>query len=280
MSAITNISDLINRATGGNSGTPETMWVYKDARDTAGAATAPIVGRISSMFAWIGTQCHGTYPTSAAYPTRATAGALGQANPGGGREKWLVGVAASASQMGTLILYDRLAHIGNLSGTATGAQTVNLTLSGLRYSAGTGVQIWLEIHTQIGASSTTITASYTNQAGTSGQTTQATAWGNTNFREKDRIVILPLASGDSGVQAVASVTAAATTGTAGAFGVVLVRPLLYIPISGSSLAVARDLVTGLPSLQKIETDACLAWAWVATVATAPQVVASVHSVEA
>lgn len=280
MASITNISELISRATGGNSGTPETMWIYKDARDAAGAATAPIIGRLSSLWAWIGSPAHGAYPTSAAYPTRATDGALKQANPGGGREKWLLGVTASALTYGTLILYDRLAHIGSLSGTATGAQTVSLTLSGLRYASGAGVQIWCEIHTQIGASSTTITASYTNQAAASGQTTQATAWGNTNYREKDRIIVLPLASGDSGVQAVASVTAAATTGTAGAFGVVLARPLLYIPISGASLAVARDLVTGLPSLQKIETDACLAWAWYPNTTTAPQLFASVHSVEA
>jgi hypothetical protein len=280
MAAITNISDLINRATGGSSGTPETMWIYKDARDAAGAATAPIVGRLSSLWAWIGSPGHGVYPTSGVYPTRATAGALAQANPGGGREKWLTGVTASALTYGTLILYDRIAHIGSLSGTSTSAQTVSLTLSGLRYSSGAGVQIWLEIHTAIGTTGTTITASYTNQAGTSSQTTQATTWGATNNREKDRIVVLPLASGDSGVQAVASVTAAGTTSTAGAFGVVLARPLLYIPISGASLAVARDLVTGLPSLQKIETDACLAWAWHANTTTAPQVFASVHSVEA
>ena len=46
MAAIANLSDLVNRMTGGNSGTPENIWFHKIARhDGAVVAAVPIAGR-------------------------------------------------------------------------------------------------------------------------------------------------------------------------------------------------------------------------------------------
>lgn len=278
MSALVDLSDVINRATGGNSGTPETIFMYKDSRVDAAAAAAPVAGRMTSLWQYEGTPSGGAAPGSVAAPVNTTTGSLIQTDPGGGREKWLLGVTANGSTAGTLILYDRLLHISGLNGTLNTAQTVGGSLT--RNTGGVGNQIWVEIYTQIGASGTTITASYTDQAAASGHTTTATSIGATNFREAQRIIPLPLAAGDSGVQAVASVTLAATTGTAGDFGVTVVRPLLIIPCPLAACGTVRDLIAQLPGPIKIDTDACLAFAWLANGATAPQVFTQLNMIEA
>jgi hypothetical protein len=280
MAALTNLSDVINRMTGGNSGTPENIFFHKDSRVDAAAAVATIAGRYTSLWQYEGSPAGGAAPGAVAIPTNATDGALKQTDPGGGREKWLLGTAACASVAGTLILYDRLLHISGFSGTTVSptTQTVGGTLT--RNTGGVGNQIWVEIYTQIGASSTTITASYTDQDGNPSQTTTATGIGNTGLREAQRIIPLPLASGDTGVRAVASVTLAATTGTAGDFGVTIARPLAIIPVGFLGVGSIRDNISGIPTGVEIDTDACLALAWLPNSTTAPQVFGSIHMIEA
>ena len=128
---------------------------------------------------------------------------------------------------------------------------------------------WIEIYTQIGAVATTITASYTNQAGTAGKTTLATAIGGTNLREESRIIRLPLADGDTGVQSVQSVTLAGSTGTAGSFGVVIAKPIDILLVEGAGAAGFRDMIAGMPTLPEIASNSCLALGFLATIAAAP-----------
>jgi hypothetical protein len=278
MTAIASLSDLVNRLSGGNSGTPENLSFHRNGRIAGVADVACVVGRLSSMWKWDGyPNPGGATPGAVAVPTRATAGALGQVNPGGGREKWLVGGGATGLVAGTVILYDRLLHIGGLSGTVTTAQTVGGTLT--RNTGGVGNVIWVEIYTIIGTTATTITSSYTDDAGNAGQATTAVAFGGTNLREVSRIIQLPLAAGDRGVQACASVTVLATTGTAGNFGVTIARPLAYLQITQSGLGPWLSFIDGAP-IPEIDTDACLAMAWMPTVTTNPEVFGMLTMVEA
>lgn len=282
MGAIADLSDLINRVSGGNNGNPQHLWTWIDSRIGAAAGTTPVTGEFTSLWRYNATRggC-GAIPTVAENPTNATAGALKQADATGGRELFLLGVEGWSSQVGSLVLYDRLSHIGGLSGTDTTAQTVNLTPS--RYNTQAtcdGVRIAVEIYTQIGGTSTTITASYTNQDGTSGRTTQAVVIGGSNNREAERLQFLPLQAGDTGVLSVQSVTLAATTGTAGNFGITLVKDLVMVTCSVSSTGFQRDCVTGVPSIPKIQPGACLAWCWLPTNTTLPQLMLCPHIVEA
>lgn len=268
MAALTDLSALLNRATGGNSGTPLYIPVDIQPRVGAAAAAAPVAGRVTSLWQYGRSYNSGSstaIPTSATAPTEATAGALPHTDPGGGRQRWLTGVFASGTQACTLILYDRLLHISGLSGTSTSAQTVGGSLT--RNTGGVGNEIWVEIYTQIGASSTTITASYTDNAGNSGQTSQATAIGNTGLREAQRIIPIPLADGDTGVQAVASVTLAATTGTAGDFGVTIARPILRIPIDGPGCGKMFDMLSDVGALPELVANGCYALAMLASTTT-------------
>lgn len=284
MGAIADASDYINRMTGGNSGTPEDLFFHKQDRVAGAAAVAMVSGRMTSLWPYEGSRGAGTNPVSStgAALDNTTPGGLRQANPGGGRQKWLVGACIPVTQVGTLILYDRLAQDGGLSGTDANAQTVSFTPPS-RYNDGIGNQIWLEVGTIIGTSSTTVTCSYENQSGSgsANATTPAVGIGNTGLREVGRIIPMSLAAGDTGVKNVMNIDLAATTSTAGNLAALLVHPLCIIPTTQAGVSIPRDFLTGSPGPIEIKTDACLALAWLAQGTTAPQIpCGSLHFVEA
>jgi len=280
MAAIASLSDLVNYTTGGSSGAPETISFYKAARVGGAAAAATVANKWTSIWQYDGTPSHGAAPGAVAAPTNATAGGLKQTDPAGGKTRWLTGALGCASSLGTLVLFDRLLHISGLSGTTLTAQTVGGSLG--RYTSATdapGNQIWAEIYTQIGTSATTITASYTDQDGNSGATSQAVAFGGTGNREAQRLIQLPLASGDTGVTAVASCTIAGSTGTAGDFGINIMRPLLSFPITTAAVGTMLG-PTGIGLPVSIKTDACLFFAFFANGTTAPEIMGQISLVDA
>lgn len=268
MASFADLSALINRATGGNSGSPEPVNAYKDARVAGAAAASPVATRWTSFWRYEGIPAHGAVPpTTAAAPDNTTDGGLKQTDPGGGRQKWQTYAAACCSQAGMLMIYDRLLHISGLSGTVITPQTVGGTLSRYTGAAARGNEIWVEVYSQVGATGTTISASYTDQDGNAGATTPLTTFGGTGFREAERIIRLPFATGDSGARAVASVTVTATTGTAGDFGITIARPLMQIPIPLAGIGSTISLLDG-----PVEwlTDACLALAFLPSSTAAVQ----------
>lgn len=208
----------------------------------------------------------GAFPTTAVVPTDATAGAL-PVGVGGSGALSLIGARFNATTQTTTVggglwlICDRLSHQGGLSGTTTGAQTTNLPTAALtRYTSGEGVMMGLSIANAVGTTGTTVTVSYTNTTPTSGRTSAAVAFGSTGFRESNRMILLPLQAGDTGVRAVASVTlAASTVSAAGNFGVVLFKPLYAILVDNSSGVVVADYVTGNTGggIPEIVDNACL-----------------------
>jgi hypothetical protein len=279
VAAVTDLSDMVNRLTGGNSGTPENIWFFKSARIAGAAATAPIAGRPQSLWKFDGFPGPGSNPTTVAIPDNTTQGGLLQTDPGGGREKWLVNFFATGLVAGTVILYDRILHIGGLSGTTTTAQTVGGTLT--RYTDGKGNFAFAEIYTAVGATATTIKlSSYTDDAGNASQVGPLVVFGGTGFNEATRAVFLPVAAGDNGIQAIASVQVTATTATAGNFGVTIGHPLAYAVIDAAGVGGWRDFTTGMPGLPEVQTDACLAMLWIPNTTTAPEITGAVSFIEA
>lgn len=286
MTALASLSDIVNLTTGGNSGTPEHLWFSRLDRLQAGTApVANVAGKLTSLWGAAGNPAGvdvssglgGTGGTGT-NPTRASNGALKQANPGGSRQKWLLGMEVVASQVGAVLLYDRLMQVGGLSGTSTSSQTITSGTTS-RYTSGDGNQLFVEIYIAVGATPTTITAVYTNQAGTGSKTTTAVVFGGAGNAEVGRMIQLPLAAGDTGVRSVQSVTVLASTGTTGDFGITIAHPLLFDAVGQAGAGFPRDTITGLPSVPEIVTDAALALAWLAGGTTAPQVFGAIHSVE-
>ena len=280
MAALTDLSDLINRLTGGNSGSPETQFWYKAPRVLGAAATAPITGRMSSVWTYDGTPGSGDVPTVGAIPTRATQGALGFTPPGGGRDKFLISAGVTSLVSGVYLLYDRLFHIGGLDGTSTAAQSVQGSPASpalTRNTGGAGNIAWYEIYTTIGTTSTTLTMNYVDQDGNSASSTINI--GATNFREVTRAQRIPLAAGDTGLRSVTSVQLTATTGTAGNFGITIAQPLAWLPVNVAGTSGWRDYTTGLPGIPTINPDACLALTYISAGATAPEISAAATFVE-
>ena len=281
MAALTDLSDLIHRQSGGSNGSPENLFFHKVPRVAGVAATAPVIGRGCSLWQYDGMPAGGAVPTSAAIPDRSTIGALPFAAPGGSREKLLIGASIVPSTAGVYLLYDRLFHIGGLSGTLTTAQTVQGSPASpalTRNTGGAGNMAWYEIYTVIGTTATTLTMTYTDQDGNTGNTSTINI-GGTGFREVTRAQRIPLAAGDTGIQSIQSVQLTATTGTAGNFGITIAQPLAWIPVGSAGTAGWRDYTTGLPGIPVPDPDACLAVMFIPAAATAPELWGCLATIE-
>jgi hypothetical protein len=283
MTALADLSDIVNRCTGGNSGTPKYPYFWIQGRVSGAAASAAIIGY------WIDLWQYEKYPNGAGAPpggtarnpTNATTGSLAQADPGGARQQWCLGGLFAPLVAGTLLIYDRLADISGLNATTTTAQTITgLSVSRYTGTAAAGNMAVVDIYTLIGATATTATISYTNQAGTAGQVSPAFAIGATNRREAQRRLFIPLAAGDTGVRSVENVDLLATTATAGDFGITIIRPLLAIPCSSAGIMWMRDLIAGLPQILEIMTGACISMAWLASSTTVPEGFGCLSMIEA
>jgi hypothetical protein len=286
MGALTDLSDLINRASGGGGGTRESLFFFKNVRINGTAATAPIQGRLHSLWTFDGFPSGGAVPTTAIIPDNTTQGALKQGSNTSGFHKYIYQMGTTALLGATFILYDRLFQEGGFSGTTTTAQSVQgnpATPALTRYNTNAtcvGNMILVEIHTAVGATATTITASYTNQAGTTGRTTIATTFGGAGNNTQSRAFLLPLAAGDTGVQAVESVTVLASTLTAGNFAVSIIRPLAMCGAGAPGLGAFRDFTVSLPGIPEVVDGACLGLLYLSSTTTANEVFGCVSLVEA
>lgn len=168
----------------------------------------------------------------------------------------------------SLTIVDLLNQSGGLDGTITTEQTTGLPTAALtRYTSGEGVMVGLVIYNTVGSGGTTVTIRYTNQAGTANRVSTATAFGG-GLRQTWRIILIPLASGDTGVRSVEGVTLAGTTGVVGNFGVVLFKPLTVFALESTSGAMPIDAVTGgmVGALQPFPDNACLSIIGISSVA--------------
>ena len=285
MSAIADLSEYVNRMSGGNSGTPDMPPVFIASRLVSfGIPTAPIAARWSSLWQYVkhpggAGAVPGTTPRN---PTNATNGSLFQADPGSGRQKWLIGGYASCFVPGTLLVYDRLGDVSGFSGTNTSTQSVSggsLSVSRYTGTESVGNAIMVEIYTQVGASTTTIFATYTNQDGTGSRQTDTVNFGATGFREAQRLIMLPLQAGDTGVRSVESVKLAATTATVGDFGITIMRPLTMFASQSAGMVVPIALPVDPPGIAEIKSGACIAFAWYPNTTTTPEVFAQLSMIE-
>lgn len=222
------------------------------------ASITTVAGDFFSLWTAGGNPGAGATPASGAgvAPTSSTAGAIPWTNPGGSNTAYLGKFAASAAEIETIILVDRLVHTAGLSGLLTSSQTVDSATITRNYTGGTAYAggLWLEVYTALGATACTASVSYTNQAGTAGQI------GSAAFPASAKVGFLApvsLAAGDYGVQSVQSVTLSVTTGTAGNFGVTLTWDICSVPV----MVIGTGQVLGWndTALPIIQPSACLAY---------------------
>lgn len=278
MAALSGLSDLINRQSGGNNGNPDNLFFHKVSRIGGASAAAPVIGREQSLWQYDGIPSGGGVPTIAEIPSRSTIGAMSFTAPVASQEKLLISAGITSTVAGTYILYDRLFQIGGLNATITTDQPIQGSTALTRNTEGIGNIAFYEIYSQIGATSTTLTMTYTNQAGVPGRVSTINI-GGTGFREATRAQRIPLALGDTGIRAIEKIALSTSTGTAGNFGIILAMPLSWQIVSSPGVMGWRDYTTGLPGIPSIHPNACLSYMFRAGTATAPDIFGCLAFVE-
>jgi hypothetical protein len=169
-----------------------------------------------------------------------TAGALSLPELAAGEDMYLAQLQATSNVASTLVLYDRLVHASGINSNSTAAQTINsVALPSRAPTNGVGVEVWLEWRTAGGATNQGWSMNYTDDAGNTGNTSVATGNLGTSIAA-NRMFMLPLAAGDQGVRAVASVTATAASGTNNDIVLVLLKRLAQVTIPATALGQALD----------------------------------------
>lgn len=180
---------------------------------------------------------------------------------GTGTDAYLARVALTGTVAGTIHIYDIMWACSGFVGNSASAQSVS-SFSGMptRNTTGEGCALWIGCSSAIGATGHNVTASYTNQAGTSGRTTVSVA--GIASMPANRMYQLPLQSGDTGIQALASITLSASSGTAGNLWALIMKPVATIPLPLVNVGSVQDFAAlGLPL---IDDESCLAYIHQAT----------------
>lgn len=224
-------------------------------------------GQYHSLWRALGYPGQGAIPTTAAVASNSTLGALGFTQQTAPATSYFANFEAIVSTAGmTVEIHDRLMHMGGLSGTNTGTQTVNLdidaNLATSNLSARKGdanysdVQWWLEWYADTGVTVTTITVNVTFNDGTTSNLVGVIPGGTVRA---SRMIPLNglIASADSGkyIRDVNSLSLTPSTTGAGNFGVTATRyrGAVFCPIANARMSTTwADL--GLP---EIFNNSCL-----------------------
>jgi hypothetical protein len=191
-----------------------------------------------------------------AVPTKDAAGALPIKNPISPAILHMLTFGAGGPALGSLMIYDRIWHVGGINLNINTLQSFTGTLAPTRHSDGIGNQLLIEITTVSGSTTTTITVNYTN---TADQAKQATVTLPASAQPVNRVWFLSLASGDLGVKSVQSIQLSAATGAAGVANLVMFNSAetAVVPWAANQWT-ERDLVLQMANLPRILDDACLA----------------------
>jgi hypothetical protein len=184
-------------------------------------------------------------------PTDATAGFPLINAFGGSAKGYLSRISFSGTVACRYQIWDRLFHVGSISLTTLATTTLasQPSYSGrLPNTDYKGLFIIIEINVAVSATATTVAITYTNQDGTTGRATGATA-SLSGFTTR-RLIIMPLQAGDTGVQKIESVIVGGTVATTGTVNVIVARMLaenLRVKLAGDGDTFGLDR-TGLPEI--------------------------------
>lgn len=216
-----------------------------------------------SMWRFSGNPDQPSPPTTAVICNDTTPGGLVYTQPSPGKVLYLADTDTfSANALFSLSLWDRLAHMGGLSGADTGVQTVGVDISGtgsnLAQRRGDYSEVmWsLQWYTGTGATPTTVTVNYTATDDTTGSVSVALS-ATVAVR---RLIHIPRPANGKLIKSIQSIQLSPSTGTAGDFGVTASR--LIAPIFQSNAGIRRltPLQLGLPV---IHPQSCLEFTLIA-----------------
>lgn len=187
----------------------------------------------------------GTNTANGLVPTDATAG-FPLIDAFGGSNGYISSVQFANTVPCRIKLYDCLFKAGAYAFNAATALTAQPSYSG-RVPGGTdysGTELWIEAVTAF-TGNQSIVVTYTNQAGVAGKTTGVIATGVAPIVA--RMLQLPLAAGDTGIQKIESVTS--TVSTVGTFNVLVMRRLWMGRVMVANGGDVHDFIRlGMPEI--------------------------------
>ena len=233
-------------------------------------------GQFHSLWRATGQPGQAAIPAAAAVCNNALTGALNfaqQTSPATTYGTWANAMCSNNAT--TLEIHDRLMHMGGLSGTSTGSQTVNLdinaNLASNNLDARKGdanfsdVQWWMEWYTDTGGTAVTATVGVTYNDTTTGTLSVALA----ATRRASLMIplngFIPAAAAGKYIRDIDTVQLSATTGSAGSFGFTATRPRMTMPLPLANKMETFDWAAlGLP---EIFNSSCLMILQVASTTT-------------
>jgi hypothetical protein len=168
----------------------------------------------------------------------------------------MLSFGAGGATLGSLMIYDRLWHVGGINLNVNTLQTFTGVLAPTRHTDGVGNLLMIEVTTASGTTATTITVNYTN---TLDQAKQATVTWPASAQPINRVWFLNLAAGDAGVKSVQSIQLSAATGAAGVANLVMFNSAetAVVPWAANQWT-ERDLVLQMANMPRVLDDAHLA----------------------
>lgn len=231
------VTDALGRGKNVNANGSGTLVLARSAKYQIGKASlaTQVAATPTSLWRATGIPAQGAIPTAAAVCDATTLGAMPLPSRTGGERRIIRKtdiLQANANAM--LVVEDRLAHMGGLSGTVTTAQSVNLDLSTLGSNMAQRIGAadyseclwWLEWYITTGTTSVTPTINVTFHDGTTGT---ASIWLNgatavpASMAASRRAPLISNAAGKF-IRGVTNITHV-TMGAAGNYGVTATRPL-------------------------------------------------------
>ena len=193
-------------------------------------------------------------PGGAVLDSASTNSWLGSLNtdPTTGQKTYLVqlGIQSGTAVLNIFLLADFLVAAGNISANTTSPNTVNSTAL-TRHTSGVGCEYTLEVTTALSTTGSNVTVSYTNQAGTAGQSSGAQAMTTSAIVGRLQPVALapftPMASGDYGIQSIQTVTFSAAMG-GGVVAAIIYYPICFYAGLTSSFYIERDIPGSIDGL--------------------------------
>lgn len=224
------------------------------------ANVTAVAGRMCSL--WSGAGAPGVGSTTlgqaatGTVPTDASTGAMPYTNAPSG-QMYLLNMEAQGSGTGTVFLWDLVWTWGSggsgWSVTTTTAQNTSSPTALTRPDAnGADIEAWFEVLATMGAGAATPVLSYTDQDGNTGNTTGTLGYNSAAIIGS--MYQFPLATGDTGVRSIQSLTTSVSM-TSGTARINLMRRLATVPITVAQVEGGKswDRV----ALPKIYDDSCL-----------------------
>lgn len=234
-------------------------------------------GTFSSSWTVAGFPVAGATPPSGngEIPTRTTTGALNFVQASGSNNLYIAEISGISTANCSLIIYDRLWHNSGFSFNITASQNINTPPTLTRPdSLGDGVELWGQVYSNSGTTASTITATYTNSDGVTGRSATYAKPGSALVAGE--MFPFTLVSGDRGVRTVSSVQLSAGTGTAGNFGLVLLRRIIEIPLIALTPIKRNFYYFGF---RDIHPDACLTFMFLWTTSSTRNVNITLNFIE-